>query len=138
MDDSEEDIIGSTKGRAPHAAPFVGGPPAGMPPGVEAGSVNPEFQLDLSHLVLDENTLKEKVKRWRFTNSKRYRDKKKIGFVESQKELLPPEVLRRTVKDHGDMSSKKFRRDKRVYLGALKYIPHAIIKLLENMPMPWE
>jgi pre-mRNA-processing factor 8 len=25
-----------------------------------------------------------------------------------------------------------------VYLGALKYIPHAIYKLLENMPMPWE
>jgi len=25
-----------------------------------------------------------------------------------------------------------------VYLGALKYIPHAVYKLLENMPMPWE
>ena len=36
------------------------------------------------------------------------------------------------------MSSRKFRNDKRVYLGALKYRPHAIIKLLENMPMPWE
>ena len=22
--------------------------------------------------------------------------------------------------------------------GALKYIPHAVLKLLENMPMPWE
>jgi len=36
------------------------------------------------------------------------------------------------------MSSKKYRHDKRVYLGALKYIPHAVYKLLENMPMPWE
>jgi len=36
------------------------------------------------------------------------------------------------------MSSKKYRHDKRVYLGALKYIPHAVFKLLENMPMPWE
>lgn len=36
------------------------------------------------------------------------------------------------------MSSKKFRHDKRVYLGALKFIPHAVYKLLENMPMPWE
>ena len=36
------------------------------------------------------------------------------------------------------MSSKKFRHDKRVYLGALKYIPHAVYKLLENMLMPWE
>lgn len=37
-----------------------------------------------------------------------------------------------------DMSNRKFRHDKRVYLGALKYVPHAILKLLENMPMPWE
>lgn len=36
------------------------------------------------------------------------------------------------------MSSKRFRNDKRAYLGALKYVPHAIYKLLENMPMPWE
>ena len=33
------------------------------------------------------------------------------------------------------MTGKKFRQDKRVYLGALKYVPHSIIKLLENMPM---
>jgi pre-mRNA-processing factor 8 len=25
-----------------------------------------------------------------------------------------------------------------VYLGALKYVPHAVLKCLENMPMPWE
>ena len=36
------------------------------------------------------------------------------------------------------MSSKSVRQDKRVYLGALKYIHQAIYKLLENMPMPWE
>lgn len=36
------------------------------------------------------------------------------------------------------MSSRKFRHDKRVYLGALKYVPHAVYKLLENMPMPWQ
>jgi pre-mRNA-processing factor 8 len=51
---------------------------------------------------------------------------------------MPPEILRKIIKDHGDMSSKKYRHDKRVYLGALKYIPHAVFKLLENMPMPWE
>ena len=42
------------------------------------------------------------------------------------------------VQDHGDMSSRKFRHDKRVYLGALKFVPHAVYKLLENMPMPWQ
>ncbi|KAF3788128.1 Pre-mRNA-splicing factor 8-like protein [Nymphaea thermarum] len=33
---------------------------------------------------------------------------------------------------------KKSRHDKRVYLGALKFVPHAVYnyKLLENMPMP--
>jgi pre-mRNA-processing factor 8 len=51
---------------------------------------------------------------------------------------MPTEHLRKLVRDHGDMSSKKFRLDKRVYLGALKYVPHAVMKFLENMPMPWE
>lgn len=36
------------------------------------------------------------------------------------------------------MSNRKFRNDKRVHLGALKYVPHAVMKLLENIPMPWE
>lgn len=51
---------------------------------------------------------------------------------------MPPEHIRKVIRDHGDMSSRKYRYDKRVYLGALKYIPHAVLKLLENMPMPWE
>ena len=46
--------------------------------------------------------------------------------------------MRKIIRDHGDMTSRKFRHDKRVYLGALKYMPHAVLKLLENMPMPWE
>ena len=25
-----------------------------------------------------------------------------------------------------------------LFLSALKYMPHAVLKLLENMPMPWE
>lgn len=51
---------------------------------------------------------------------------------------MPPEHLRKIVKDIGDVSQKKFSSDKRSYLGALKYMPHAVMKLLENMPMPWE
>jgi pre-mRNA-processing factor 8 len=51
---------------------------------------------------------------------------------------LPAEHLRKIMKDHGDMSSRKFRNDKRVHLGALKYVPHAVMKLLENIPNPWE
>ncbi|GJX25599.1 pre-mRNA-processing-splicing factor [Tanacetum coccineum] len=51
---------------------------------------------------------------------------------------MPPEHVRKIIRDQGDMLSKNYRRDKRVYLGALKYVPHAVYKLLENMPMPWE
>ncbi len=58
--------------------------------------------------------------------------------METQKADMPPEHLRKIVKDIGDVSQKKFSSDKRSYLGALKYMPHAVMKLLENMPMPWE
>ena len=58
--------------------------------------------------------------------------------IYQEKPELPPEVLRKIIKDHGDMSNRKFKTDKRIYLGALKYIPHAIFKLIENMPFPWE
>jgi len=58
--------------------------------------------------------------------------------VETQKVDMPPEHLRKIVKDIGDVSQKKFSSDKRSYLGALKFMPHAVLKLLENMPMPWE
>lgn len=51
---------------------------------------------------------------------------------------MPPEHVRKIVRDHGDMSARKFKADRRVYLGALKFVPHAVFKLLENMPMPWE
>ena len=51
---------------------------------------------------------------------------------------MPPEHLRKIVKDIGDVSQKKYTNDKRSYLGALKFMPHAVMKLLENMPMPWE
>ena len=67
-----------------------------------------------------------------------YAEKRKFGFVDAQKEDMPPEHVRKIIKDHGDMTSRKYRHDKRVYLGALKYMPHALMKLLENMPMPWE
>ncbi|KAK7335995.1 hypothetical protein VNO80_28180 [Phaseolus coccineus] len=85
-----------------------------------------------------EARLEEKARKWQQLNSKRYSDKRKFGFVETQKEDMPPEHVRKIIRDHGDMSSKKYRHDKRVYLGALKFIPHAVYKLLENMPMPWE
>ncbi|OLY78026.1 Pre-mRNA-processing-splicing factor 8 [Smittium mucronatum] len=85
-----------------------------------------------------ERILQEKAKKWTQLNSKKYSEKRRFGFTDHEKALMPPEHLRKLIKDHGDMTSRKFRLDKRVYLGALKYLPHAVLKLLENIPMPWE
>ena len=60
------------------------------------------------------------------------------GINKKKKQIVFIEHVRKIIRDHGDMTSRKYRHDKRVYLGALKYMPHAIIKLMENMPMPWE
>jgi pre-mRNA-processing factor 8 len=72
------------------------------------------------------------------TQRSRFGEKRKAGFVETQKADMPPEHLRKIVKDIGDVSQRKFTNEKRSYLGALKFMPHAVLKLLENMPMPWE
>ncbi|KAH8668504.1 pre-mRNA processing splicing factor 8 [Xylariales sp. PMI_506] len=80
----------------------------------------------------------QKKKEWLRSQRNRFGEKRKGGFVETQKADMPPEHLRKIVKDIGDVSQKKYTSDKRSYLGALKFMPHAVMKLLENMPMPWE
>ena len=49
--------------------------------------------------------------------SKRYSDKRKFSFIEAQKEDMPPEHVRKIIRDHRDMTHKKFLNDKRVCLG---------------------
>ncbi|RYP23233.1 hypothetical protein DL767_008881 [Monosporascus sp. MG133] len=80
----------------------------------------------------------QKKKEWLRMQRNRFGEKRKGGFVETQKADMPPEHLRKIVRDIGDVSQKKYTSDKRSYLGALKFMPHAVMKLLENMPMPWE
>ncbi|KAI5457828.1 putative pre-mRNA processing splicing factor [Mariannaea sp. PMI_226] len=80
----------------------------------------------------------QKKKEWLRDQRSRFGEKRKAGFVQTQKADMPPEHLRKIVKDIGDVSQKKYTNDKRSYLGALKFMPHAVLKLLENMPMPWE
>lgn len=84
-----------------------------------------------------QDQLADKAAKWRRLQTQKHFPSKN-GFVAVRKEMMPSEHLRKIVRDHGDMSSKKYRNDKRIYLGALKYIPHACLKLLENIPMPWE
>ena len=83
-------------------------------------------------------SLEEKSKRWAKLQKKRYSHKRLQTFSAPQKEQMPPDFLRKILQDHGDMSSKRYQTEKRLYLGALKYVPHALYKLLEHIPMPWE
>ena len=110
---------------------------------VSESSINPQpkqIQDQPYNLIIPEKILNAKSKQWRQFNTKKFSAQvKKSRFNQNgEKDPLPPEVLRKIIKDHGDMSSKKFKQDKSVYLGALKYVPHAIFKVLENIPFPWE
>ncbi|KAJ5921411.1 hypothetical protein N7466_009737 [Penicillium verhagenii] len=106
---------------APSSLPMAPPPPGYQPPA-------------------DPNVAKfaQKKHEWLRTQRSRFGEKRKGGFVETQKADMPPEHLRKIVKDIGDVSQRKFTNEKRSYLGALKFMPHAVMKLLENMPMPWE
>ncbi|EEH11039.1 mRNA splicing protein PRP8 [Histoplasma capsulatum G186AR] len=108
---------------------------AAAPPSMPLAPPPPGFRPPADPLV---GKFAQKKNEWLRTQRNRFGEKRKAGFVESQKADLPPEHLRKIVKDIGDVSQKKFSTDKRSYLGALKFMPHAVLKLLENMPMPWE
>lgn len=77
-------------------------------------------------------------KRKKSYNTPSKKKSKKINNFSLQKIEMPPEHLRKIISDHTDMTSKRFDYDKKIYLGAMKYLPHSILKLLENMPQPWE
>ncbi|KAK1441956.1 pre-mRNA splicing factor prp8 [Babesia gibsoni] len=81
--------------------------------------------------------LQDKARKWQKLNTRRF-TKTSAAPIATYAAPMPPEHLRKVFREHGDMSNRKYRYDKRVYLGALKYVPHAVYKLLENMPMPWE
>lgn len=97
----------------------------------------------LAGTPISDRDLLSKSKQWKSINKKKYNGRRVQGLISNQKQQynqdeMPPEHVRKIIRDHGDMSNKKFRYDRRVYLGALKYMPHSVLKLLENMPMPWE
>ncbi|KAJ5629012.1 hypothetical protein N7490_011240 [Penicillium lividum] len=108
---------------------------AAAPPSLPMAPPPPGYQPPA-----DPNVAKfaQKKNEWLRTQRSRFGEKRKGGFVETQKADMPPEHLRKIVKDIGDVSQRKFTNEKRSYLGALKFMPHAVMKLLENMPMPWE
>ncbi|KAI0338909.1 pre-mRNA-processing-splicing factor [Trametopsis cervina] len=119
-------------------------PPPGMPMSLPPGmplpppGMPPQGFGQASSSRIPPEVLAQKSQKWVQMQKKRYGEKRKGGFVDMGKQDLPPEHVRKIIKDHGDMSNRKFRNDKRVHLGALKYVPHAVMKLLENIPYPWE
>merc|ERR1719382_1629409 len=114
------------------------GPAQRLPMGAGGASMPEARASQVQSQKSQEELLDEKARKWQSLNAKRYGEKRKFGVVEQQKEEMPPEHIRKIIKDHGDMSARKFRHDKRIYLGALKYLPHAVYKLLENVPVPWQ
>lgn len=71
-------------------------------------------------LVTKKNTFNScliAARKWQQLQSKRYAEKRKFGFIDATKEDMPPEHVRKIIRDHGDMTNRKFRHDKRVYLG---------------------
>ncbi|XP_016548688.2 pre-mRNA-processing-splicing factor 8A isoform X3 [Capsicum annuum] len=78
------------------------GPPSIMPPGTSVGGASgsgPPLP-PLSYTVLPtEAQLEEKARKWMQLNSNRYSDKRKFGFVETQKEDMPPEHVRKIIRD---------------------------------------
>lgn len=63
-------------------------PPAAAPP--QAGQPLTPAELEAQ--------LVEKARKWHQLNSKRYGDKRKFGFVEAQKEDMPPEHVRKIIR----------------------------------------
>ncbi|KAB5570869.1 pre-mRNA processing splicing factor 8 [Coniochaeta sp. 2T2.1] len=123
-------------GWGPPPPPPPPGPPSSLPPPPTIPAPPPPGYLPPA----DPQVAKfaQKKKEWLRNQRNRFGEKRKGGFIETQKADMPPEHLRKIVKDIGDVSQKRYTNDKRSYLGALKFMPHAVLKLLENMPMPWE
>ncbi|MFS8029707.1 putative pre-mRNA-processing-splicing factor 8 [Helianthus anomalus] len=87
------------------APPGTSRGPTRAPPGTGGvgGSIPPPPAAQQSYTVLPspaeaEAMLEEKARKWMQLNSKRYGDKRKFGFVETQKEDIPLEHVRKIIK----------------------------------------
>lgn len=113
-------------------------PPPPSPPGLNEGHLDnirvngKKRNAEMDNIVSSKRLKPDKIIK------KGQKKKLKPISAFSRKADMPPEHLRKIVESHTDMSSQRFNKDKKTFLGALKYMPHAILKLLESMPQPWE
>ncbi|CAI4515271.1 BCE_3a_G0026200.mRNA.1.CDS.1 [Saccharomyces cerevisiae] len=113
-------------------------PPPPPPPGLDELENKAEKKVELHgkrKLDIGKDTFVTRKSRKR---AKKMTKKAKRSNLYTPKAEMPPEHLRKIINTHSDMASKMYNTDKKAFLGALKYLPHAILKLLENMPHPWE
>lgn len=83
------------------APPGTGGAQPVAPPGTSGVQpvAHPLPSLPPSYTVVPtESQLDERARKWMQLNSKRYSDKRKFGFVETQKEDMPPEHVRKIIR----------------------------------------
>ena len=91
---------------------------------VEPNELN-DYEIEQQIALEEQEQLDEliitRARKWQQKRVKKFKQEVKGSLINMQTVEMPVEHLRKIVKDHGDMSSRKFRNDKRVYLGALKY-----------------
>lgn len=63
--------------------------------GLAGGSSAPEMDGTVQYQLSqqEERVLADKSKKWKQLQSKRYAEKRKFGFVDSQKEEMPPGMI---------------------------------------------
>jgi pre-mRNA-processing factor 8 len=80
----------------------------------------------------------ERRRAWLKLNKQRHNVRDTFKAATTAKAPLPPEYLRKIIRDHGNMTDPKYKDHRRLYIGALRFMPHAILKLMETIPMPWQ
>lgn len=55
-----------------------------------------------------------------------------------KKSVVAPIYFRKLIKDHTELNKNKIGFTKKIFVMSLKYIPHSIFKLIENLPFPWQ
>ncbi|CAN3368761.1 pre-mRNA-splicing factor 8 [Diutina catenulata] len=117
-------------------------PPPGIKPPNPPGLVkNSPSGLSGASNLPPCRALAEARRKWLLDQRRRYSDeicKSSIKFtrVLAKKPVMPPQHLRKIIQANAEL--RHVTGDNRVHVGALKYLPHALLKLLENMPQPWE
>lgn len=67
------------------------------PPGTSMPFPQPSYSIPMSEED-KERVLEERARKWMQLNNKRYSDKRKSGYVETQKEDMPPEHVRKIIR----------------------------------------